>query len=148
MSHTLEEWRPIAGLEKRYEVSNLGRVRSLPRLETHTRQGKPVTCYRSGKILKLLNHKKGYLMVNISVAGKPVMHTVHYLVATTFLPVCRGPYGVGNWVVDHINEDKTDNRVENLRWLTNKENISTPKARAKIRAKCSVQVRDATGRFT
>lgn len=148
MSHTLEQWRPIAGLEGRYEVSNLGRVRSVTRIETHMRQGKPVTCRRSGKTLKPVYHRKGYLMVSIGTTGKPKMRTVHSLVAEAFLPVCPGNYGVGKWVVDHINEDRTDNRVENLRWLTNKENISTPAAKAKIRAKCSVQIRDVNGRYT
>jgi hypothetical protein len=111
------------------------------------RQGKPVTCRRLGRILKPVRHRKGYLMVNIGIAGKPVMYTVHSLVAKTFLPVCPGTYGVGKWVVDHINEDKTDNRVENLQWLTNKENVSTLAARAKIRAACSAQVRGINGRY-
>ncbi len=135
MSHTLEEWRPIAGLEGRYKVSNLGRVRSLTRVEIHIRRGKPVICRLFGRVLKPGTTKNGYLVVNVGPTGKQKAHAIHSLVADAFLPTCPGQRGRGGWHVDHINEDKHDNRAENLRWLTHRENNSTATVKARHRAR-------------
>lgn len=141
MTTTLEQWRPIAGLEGRYEVSNLGRVRSLPRTEIHVKQGKPVTYHRTGRILKPGLGGAGYLTVSIGPVKQQKTVTVHFLVASAFLPPCPGLYGHGDWVIDHINEDRTDNRAENLRWLTQQQNNSTPAVRARRRLQALQQPR-------
>jgi hypothetical protein len=135
MPHTLEQWRPIAGLEGRYEVSNLGRVRSLTRLETHTRKGKPITRLHKGRLLSAAATKNGYLVVNLGFGGHRKVHSVHCLVAYAFLPPCPGIHGRTGWHIDHINENKQDNHASNLRWLTHKENNSTPTVRARLRAR-------------
>lgn len=135
MITTLEQWRPIEGLENIYEVSNLGRVRSLPREVLVLRNGKPVVCRYTGKILKFGRTKNGYLVVNIGHTGKQKVRSVHCLVAYAFLPPCPGYHGRSDWHIDHINENKYDNRAENLRWLTHKDNNSTPEVKARLRAR-------------
>lgn len=135
MSHTLEQWRPIAGLEGRYEVSDFGRVRSLARLETHLRQGVPITRWHKGQTLKAAATKNGYLVVNLGFGGRRKVHSVHCLVAYAFLPPCPGIHGRSGWHIDHINENKRDNRATNLRWLTHKDNNSTPTVRERLRAR-------------
>ena len=141
MSHTLEQWRPIAGLEGRYEVSNFGRVKSLSRVETHVKKGKPVTYRRKEKILKPGLGGNGYLTVSIGIFKGQKSVTVHYLVAMAFLPQCPGLYGLGDWVIDHINEDRTDNRPENLRWVTQQQNNSTPTVKTRCRLQALQQPR-------
>ena len=135
MSHTLEQWRPIAGLEGLYEVSNLGRVRSLPRISTYTRQNRLITRRLGGKLLKPVPNKNGYLVVNVSFTGRTRTQYVHSLVASAFLSPCPGEHGRNSWHIDHINEDKNDNPVDNLRWLTHRENNSTPTVKARHRAR-------------
>jgi len=135
MITTVEEWRPVAGFANLYEVSNLGRVRSLPRKIRIDRQGKEVTCYYKGKMLKPGKSKNGYLVVNLSCNGHCKVQTIHCLVAYAFLPPCPGKHDRSNWHIDHINEDKFDNSVQNLRWLTHRENNSTPTVKARHKAR-------------
>ena len=128
MSHTLEEWRPIAGLEELYEVSNLGRVRSK----------------RYNRILKPQGHR--YHHVDLGSYRRSQL--VHVLVAEAFLPPCPGRHGVGDWNVDHINDDKLDNRADNLQWLPHWENCFIKAGgEVRVRAQVRTQARDCTGRF-
>jgi hypothetical protein len=118
-STELEEWRDIKGYEGRYQVSNLGRVRSLmTHISSHgvkheiykTIIFKPGYCGRNG----------GYECVGLMKDGKRNRHRIHRLVAEAFIP---NPNNLP--MVDHINRNKSDNRVENLRWcdgLTNRRN--------------------------
>ena len=99
----MEAWLPLVleGYEGRYEVSNMGNVKSL----------------LNNKLL-LLQNQNGYKSVNLA-NGFNKRYYVHRLIAQTFIPNPNNkPY------IDHINKDKTDNRVENLRWATNSENIA------------------------
>lgn len=100
-----EIWKPIDGFE--YEVSNLGRVKSLPRNTT------------SGKILKPIKNWRGYLRVGLSKDGKLFLKSVHRLVAEAFI---ENPNNLPE--VNHLSEDKTDNRVQNLCWISNIDNIN------------------------
>jgi hypothetical protein len=110
-----EEWRPIKELEGKYEVSSLGRIRSLKRLVTQRHpSGVNMTRWYGGEIVKPCGDP--YLHVHLGAYRRGVR--VHVLVAEHFL----GPRPASNWVVDHINGDKKDNRACNLQWLTPREN--------------------------
>ena len=97
----METWRSIPGWEGLYEVSDLGRVRSVLR-----RQG----C--RAKVLTPSVSVHGYYVVNLSRACRPEHRRVHKLVAEAFLGPC--PEGQ---VVDHVNGDKLDNRLGNIRYI-------------------------------
>lgn len=104
-----EIWKDIKGYEGLYQVSNLGNVKSLCNNKT-----------RKEKILKP-KQRKGYLYVGLCKNGKVKQYLVHRLVAEHFIP---NPNNLPQ--IDHINTNKTDNRVENLRWVTQKENSNNP----------------------
>jgi len=113
-----EHWKPIKGYEGFYEVSDLGNVRSLPRTETVTRSGLTYTCPYKGKVLKPTHRQHGYL--GVMLYGKGGHKTrgfktfaVHRLVAEAFIP---NPDNLPE--VNHLDEDKQNNRVDNLEWAT------------------------------
>ena len=115
-----EQWETVVvngEVWERYEVSNKGRVRN-------KKTGRILKPYRSGK-----KGNKYYLKVRLCYHGQQKQAYVHRLVAEVYIP------NPNNYeTVDHINHDKHDNRVENLRWLTAEEN-------SKDGAKISVEVR-------
>jgi len=105
-----EEWKPIEGYEGLYEVSNLGRVRSLPR-EVKGHKGTPYL--RPGCILKNHIDYKGYEYVVLTVNAKGIQKKVHRLVAMAFIP---NPDNLP--MVNHKDECKANNHVDNLEWCT------------------------------
>lgn len=105
-----EIWKPVKGYEGLYEVSDFGNVRSLSR-----RAGK---IHIKGRVLKPFQNKNGYLCVCLSKAGTTKTVGIHRLVAAAFVSNPNGKK-----TVNHINEDKSDNRANNLEWLTLRENI-------------------------
>jgi hypothetical protein len=112
---TEEIWKPVVGYEGLYEVSNLGNVKAVEKIVGHpTGQ-----CRRPEKMVKLQNGSSGYAVVNLCKNGKPRTTRVHILVAEAFL---KKPEG--KCEVDHINRNRKDNRVENLKWCTHKENMN------------------------
>lgn len=105
----MEIWKDIKEYEGLYQVSNLGRVKSL----NYKRMGKE-------KILKSTK-RNNYPFVVLCKDGSPQNYYIHRLVAQAFIP---NPDNKP--CIDHINTDRTDNRVENLRWCTQKENCNNP----------------------
>ncbi len=110
----MEEWKDIPGYVGYYEVSSLGRVRSVPRVVAHADgRRQPV----SGRVLKQNPDDWGYLLVSLNKNGKGVTSKVHRLVAIAFIP---NPENKPE--VNHKTGDKTANSVTDLEWSTGKEN--------------------------
>ena len=126
-----EIWKDIEGYEG-YQVSNLGRVRSLDRIDSNNHPLK-------GAILKPYISNSGYLLVGLYKQQKRNRKLLHRLVAEAFIP---NPDNKPE--IDHINTIKTDNTVflnedgsinykkTNLRWTTRKENINNPLTKTKM----------------
>lgn len=111
-----EQWRTINGYEGYYEISSLGRVRSVSRvilLGNNRKQN------LKGRILKTRVNDRGYVYVGLSKEGKRKSLRVHRLVAEAFL---KNPFNKPQ--INHINEIKTDNTVSNLEWVTQEENMN------------------------
>lgn len=102
-----ETWKDIEGFEG-YQISNLGRVKSLNYRHT-----------RKERILQQKLSRNGYCHVSLCKNGKRCMFVVHRLVAMAYIP---NPNGKPQ--VNHIDECKTNNCVENLEWCTAKENTN------------------------
>lgn len=122
-----EFWKDIENFEGKYQVSNKGRIKSLPR---------DVLC-SNGKVLPVKEHIlkpkvtiNGYLMVVLRLNNKSYYRNIHRLVAQAFIP---NPDNLPE--VNHIDEDKTNNKVDNLEWCTSKYNSNYGKRNIKISSK-------------
>ncbi len=117
-----EIWKPITGYEGLYEISNLGRVKSVARqcdaFGPRIKNGKRLVRER---IIKPSKNPKGYLVANLHKDGVSRNHTIARLVASAFIP---NPYNKPQ--IDHIDNDKTNNHTDNLRWVTARENLNNP----------------------
>ena len=136
-----EIWKPVVGFENLYEVSNMGRVKSLERTVWSGLNG---GCYITipERILKP-RKASGYLQVALYKDGKGKWCLVHRLVASAFIP---NPQGLPE--VNHISEDKADNNLENLEWVSPKENVNhgtRNKRMAEKKSKAVVGVHIVTG---
>lgn len=106
-----EEWKPIPGYEGLYEVSNLGNVRSL-------RGWNGRKYIERTRLLKKTMTTTGYYKVELIKEKKKKSLRVHRLVAMAFIPNENGkPY------INHIDCNPLNNKVENLEWCTQKENV-------------------------
>ena len=101
-----EKWKDIFGYDGMYQVSDLGRVRSKK--------------YGRWKVLKNGTTGSGYLTVCLFKDNKVNGLLVHRLVASAFIPNDN----IFNTEINHLNEDKTDNRAINLEWCNRKYNVT------------------------
>lgn len=127
-----EAWKDVKGYEGLYQVSNLGRVKSLSRKVPH------LSGYRTipMRIVKThISSTTGYKMVHLHKDGTYKLRLVHRIVAEIFIPnPHKLPY------INHKNEIKTDNRVDNLEWCTPNYNIEYSHIREKSIEKISMPI--------
>lgn len=107
-----EIWKDVVGFEGLYQVSNLGRVKSLDKFQKN--HGK--FQFRKGNIKSLRNTKQGYLLCDLYIDGRKKSIRVHKLVAEAFI---KNP--LNKTTVNHIDGNKENNVVSNLEWATPKE---------------------------
>ena len=113
----VEIWKAIPGYDGVYEASTLGRIRTIDRMVRGVYGSMQI---KKGRIRKPSVAWTGYHNVTFWKDGKSIRaEMVHRVVLRTFV----GPPAPGQ-DADHINFDRSDNRLENLRWLTRKENIN------------------------
>jgi hypothetical protein len=109
-----EEWRDVVGYDGEYEVSNLGRVRRLPKTIVDSCRGGKRRRFLKAKIIKRTISKTGYYTVAL---GKRNVK-LHRVIAEAFIPNPEGkPY------INHKSGVKTDNRICNIEWCTHAENL-------------------------
>lgn len=117
MKELIEEiWRPVKDYEGLYEVSNLGRVRGVDRVVL-SKNGKKR--FYKGQTKKQKKDKDGYLTVDLSNNGKHKTKKVHRLVAQAFIP---NPDNLP--IINHKDENPSNNRYDNLEWCTNEYNLN------------------------
>lgn len=115
------EWRAIPGYEGIYEASTSGQIRSVTRMQSAKDGRKPRLVRSSIKKPTQIKGKWNYYDVSFdTVAHGQKTYRVHALIAKTFI----GERPSDNHVIDHINGNCCDNRVENLRYITASDNIS------------------------
>lgn len=113
-SRVIEEWRPIPGYEGYYEVSNMGRVKSLNRY-TQSRWGTPI--FHKSQMMKCRVASNGYRHVKLTKEGRCKEPLVHRLVAEAFL---TNPLNLPQ--VNHKDGNKSNDVVSNLEWCSQSEN--------------------------
>lgn len=114
-----EIWKDIEGYEGYYQVSNLGRVKSVDRVvEQDLPHGLHGTITYRGKILKNQTQRNGYMYIGLHKNNIYSWFRIHRLVAMTFVP----GYKEG-MEVNHIDENKRNNRADNLEWVSRRENL-------------------------
>ena len=142
MNETSEVWRPVKGFEGVYEVSSLGRVKSLARV---IHRGS--SDYSTRDRILTASLKNGYPFVSLTNGRRTRPEYVHRLVAEAFIPNT-----LGFPCVNHKDETRTNNSVENLEWCTREYNLKFGTARKRqsetLRNKSRrVTARDKSGRL-
>lgn len=114
----IEYWKDIAGYEGLYRISSLGRIK---RCQRKIWNGKTFALFKE-KVLTPFIVNSGYYAIKLKLNGKYTHHYIHRLVASAFI---QNPLGLPQ--VNHKNYNRLDNRVENLEWVTAKQNLEYSK---------------------
>lgn len=114
-----ELWKPVTGYRGLYEVSNRGGVRSLDRVVSFVQAGVSKKTLRKGRVLVPRCISSGYYQVVLSKTGVNHAYLVHRLVAAAFI---SNPENLP--VVMHLDDDRKNNVVQNLKWSTQKDNLT------------------------
>lgn len=135
MKNIKEIWKPVKNYEKLYEISNLGNIRSLDRIV----KGKDnIIKLIRGKNHKLYTAKSGYVFTSLYKNSESKRYSVHRLVADAFIP---NPENLPQ--INHIDENKGNNCVENLEWVTCSENCK----RKSVKGERKILQYDKNGNF-
>ena len=108
--HQIEKWKDINGFDGRYQISNIGNVRTNDYNHTH-----------QTKLMRISKNQRGYHQICLTKNNKKKTYKIHRLVAEAF--VCN-PDPLNLTYVNHIDENKDNNSAENLEWCTNAYNIT------------------------
>ena len=116
----VEVWKPIPGFIGLYEASSLGRVKSLGKYigGKHNADGTQKRAWRKERIMRVHSDKDGYQNLTLTRDGRCYYSRTHRLVAMAFIP---NPDNKP--IVHHKDEDVTNNKPNNLEWVTGKENL-------------------------
>lgn len=125
----MEVWKDIKGYEGHYQVSGFGRVKSVERVSSRGN-------HLHEKVMKTCTDPGGYHFVSLWKHGKKKNFKVHRLVIEAFNPVD----GMENLDCNHKDEDKTNNKADNLEWLTRKDNLNYGAHNKKISQAHSVRI--------
>lgn len=118
-----EIWMPIKGFEGRYEVSNMGRIKSCGGYKQRSQHGKIYNVWVNEFIMKLHTLKHNYKQIILTKDNKRYGYLVHRLVAEAFIPNT-----LNKPEVNHIDRDPSNNCVTNLEWVTKLENMRHAKS--------------------
>ena len=114
----MEVWKPIKGYEDLYEISSQGRVRSRDKIRKLGR-GKGYVKFFPSKILSTSINNCGYKIIILSKPGsKVICKSIHRLVAEAFIP---NPLNLSD--INHKDENKLNNCIDNLEWMSHKDNM-------------------------
>lgn len=108
-----EIWKDVKGYEGLYQVSNLGRVKSIQYFNHKNNKA-----YTRNRLLKPIINEKGYARVDLFKNKKSKRVRIHRLVAETFIP---NMYNLPE--INHIDGNKQNNCIDNLEWCTHKHNM-------------------------
>lgn len=127
-----EIWKDIKNYEGYYQVSNLGNIKSLERTTALNGNGKRA---EAEKTLKLKKHRDGYLITGLRKNGTRKWFIVHRLVAEAFIPKIDGKDKI-----NHKNENKEDNNINNLEWCNTLYNNTYGTRIERVREKTSIPI--------
>lgn len=109
-------WKDIKGFEDLYQISDTGMIKSKPKCYKTGKNGR--ITFTSGETIMKQHLNKGYYFVRLCKEGKTSLHRVHRLVAEAFIDK-----EINKPFINHINGDRSDNRVENLEWCDQRQNV-------------------------